>query len=416
MKMGVKLFAIFLLFSVFGMAEVTRYDGTLSIDPAAETLRADLVVTVKAPKKGLAQEVFYLNKALRIESVKCRQCSGYKFDVTRTGQLQFVEHGVPLTVTFKRPLQPGEQAAIRMRYSGSIVPDRFGTNFITAKWTELGMYSGWYPYQQEFSSTYRFDLRVKVRDRAYKVTGDGDVSGGPGNWRLVENEPTMDMIVVTSPDLKTRKLERGGMRLRIDASGVPDAAVEQFASDAADMVAHYNAWFGPVDLREATFVMNPRVSGGGYARPRFMSLPYSPDQLPWLGHEIAHFWWSGAPAESWEDWLNESFAEYTSARYLREVKGEKEYAARLQTARERSAGQPPIWGIARSNEHAHDVLYDKGMLRLAALEEMIGKEKFTSFLATLHREKIKNTEAVLQTLEKQTSPEMRQKFEAMLKE
>lgn len=103
-------------------------------------------------------------------------------------------------------------------------------------------------------------------------------------------------------------------------------------------------------------------------------------------------------------------------RYVREVKGEKDYEAQVQAARKRSAGKPAIWGISRNDRNAHDVLYDKGALRLLDLEELIGQDKFNTFLATLHRDRIKNTAALLQTLEKQTTPEVRQKFENMLKE
>lgn len=277
------------------------------------------------------------------------------------------------------------------------------------------MYSAWYPYHKG-SGAYTFDLRVKTTDPALKVSGNAEVSGSAGNWRLVETEPTSDMIVVAAPKMTTRNQEVGGLKLRIDSASASDAAVEQLARDAADIVAHYSRWYGPANLRTARFVLNPRPTGGGYVRPRFMSLPYSADQMTWLAHEIGHFWWTGAQADSWKDWLNESFAAYSSVRYIREVKGEKDYEAQVQAARKRSTGKPPIWGISRNDRNAHDVLYDKGALRMLALEETIGQDKFNNFLATLHHDRIKNTAALLQTLEKQTTAEVRQKFETMLKE
>lgn len=104
-RLSLKLCAVILLFTTFAAAEVTRYSGTLRLDPTAGRLSADLVVAVTARDKELAQDVFYLNKGLSIESVRCDRCSGHSFDVSKTNQVQFVQHGVPLTVTFKRPLK-----------------------------------------------------------------------------------------------------------------------------------------------------------------------------------------------------------------------------------------------------------------------------------------------------------------------
>ncbi|MDT8401169.1 MAG: hypothetical protein RQ743_05700 [Bacteroidales bacterium] len=41
-------------------------------------------------------------------------------------------------------------------------------------------------------------------------------------------------------------------------------------------------------------------------------------------HEISRLWWLRADANTWEDWLNEGFAEYTALVVLRELYG-KEY-------------------------------------------------------------------------------------------
>jgi len=34
--------------------------------------------------------------------------------------------------------------------------------------------------------------------------------------------------------------------------------------------------------------------------------------------EFSHLWWSNAPTDTWEDWLNEGFAEYGAPRAVRQ--------------------------------------------------------------------------------------------------
>jgi len=38
-------------------------------------------------------------------------------------------------------------------------------------------------------------------------------------------------------------------------------------------------------------------------------------------------WWANAPVNSWEDWLNESFAEYSALMAVRELFGAERFEA-----------------------------------------------------------------------------------------
>jgi hypothetical protein len=49
-----------------------------------------------------------------------------------------------------------------------------------------------------------------------------------------------------------------------------------------------------------------------------------------LTHEVAHFWWSGAPSVTWENWLNEAFAEYSALMYVRKFEGVEAFDTRRE--------------------------------------------------------------------------------------
>jgi aminopeptidase N len=97
-----------------------------------------------------------------------------------------------------------------------------------------------------------------------------------------------------------------------------------------------------------------------------------------VSHELAHLWSSGAPI-NWEDWLNESFAEYASALFIERIFGEAAYKKKVadlwQTNREKFRGEPirPVAGEARP-----DSVHTKGALVLDELRDAFG-------LASVHR-------------------------------
>ena len=49
----------------------------------------------------------------------------------------------------------------------------------------------------------------------------------------------------------------------------------------------------------------------------------------YIAYELAHLWWCKSNPNSWEDLLNESFAEYSVRMELRKVFGEVKYAAKI---------------------------------------------------------------------------------------
>ena len=84
------------------------------------------------------------------------------------------------------------------------------------------------------------------------------------------------------------------------------------------------------------FLLSASGTSGGYSRKNFIMLSsrtFNEYVLKNTAHEIGHFWWNKAPVESWHDWLNESFAEFSALQYIRHARGEKAYAAYIDAYR-----------------------------------------------------------------------------------
>jgi aminopeptidase N len=134
-----------------------------------------------------------------------------------------------------------------------------------------------------------------------------------------------------------------------------------------------------------------------------------------IAHELAHFWWHNAGTTTWEDWLNEAFAEYSMLLYIRERIGSGEFQKTVDEYKNRTINLAPVWGIDRGADDAYSVLYEKGSLILCEMEEMVGKNSFMNFLKKVSDNKIKTTDELLNLIESELSEETRLWLENKLK-
>ena len=396
------------------MAGVLSYRGKITLDPSTAELAEKLTIRFAAPAQGADQLVLYLNKDLAISSLSCRSCLSHE-----EGPLNERIDARPVIIKFRQRLRPGEIADIHLQAHGKLTDVSRETNSFASPWVELSIDSGWYPYEPE-ARNFRFDLRVNI-DPGYKLAGNGKVSGGNGTWRLVQKDASPDIDLIAAPAWTTSELRVQALNIRMIAVNVPPVTLQRFAQQAGSSTRTYSEWFGQAAGHDLTIVLSPRQGGSSYSRPGYVSLAYSPPAEPdrllfTLAHELAHFWWSRAPSWSWENWLNEAFAEYSALMYIRKSQGEAAFRELMLQRVQRARNQPPIWGLGRNSGTYARVIYAKGAVRLLQLEQMIGQEQFRRLLAMLVRKHINTTQDFLDELQAESSPEMRMRFERLLKD
>jgi hypothetical protein len=185
-----------------------------------------------------------------------------------------------------------------------------------------------------------------------------------------------------------------------------------------EIYEYYSSQFGPQEHAYLKYVINPLKGGGGYSRTKFVSMKassFSERFKNGMAHEMAHFWWNKADTSTWEDWLNESFAETSKLLYLRENDNRESFNSLIKQFREKTQKTPPIWGIARDSKEAYAALYKKGPLILLAFEKKLGTEKFYKILKSVLTKNIRNTADFLNLIETEWSKELRIWFENKLK-
>ena len=187
-------------------------------------------------------------------------------------------------------------------------------NIITKDIKSLSWYSVWYP--QETSITINHDnviiedgkdyfLVKGVYDESQNIWKYGDRGYDPYNIMAYRKEA---LKTISSPNMNI---------YFVDDS--IKAHAEKLEYVYRDILDFYNGdlFYQKVIPTLDVACASPAITvGGGYRRKDFMwctTLGNNDLETAWLlAHETAHIWCSGANCNSWEDWLNETTAEWAS--------------------------------------------------------------------------------------------------------
>lgn len=384
-----------------------HYDAKLNLNPVGQALKAEvkLVYSVQVETNYLE---FILHRDFLMDDIKASQLVSYR--TVGPTAYPFAAEALIWRLEFAEPLAAGTERALEFRYGGHLkepIWQPYGVNRLTAEWVELGMYGPWFPWNPQGGGfTYGVVLSI---DPSYAVAATGQVvDKGQGQWQVTSALPMEDIIITAAPDFETLVAEAGRARFRIcHVQGEDPAGLHTLREEGKWVLDFYQRWFGyegqdcSIDL-----VVAPRTMGGGYARPGFIVLSdlrgygKSPGNrlFRFIAHEFAHLWWTGAPVDTWEDWLNESFAEYSALVAVRERYGKGAFEEILDRRRRDFAELPPIRGLSRTGDKAYEALYFKGSSLLVDLERTIGEEKMTELLRRRLSDRAMSTASFLKLL------------------
>lgn len=390
----------------------------LTIHPEAGTMQATTVLLV-APETGSSTIELLLNRGLTISGLSAGvPIKGFHHQKSGHGPYQYASLATVLSVTLASPAS-GQPLEITIELEGEVEPDDWGLTHVTPDYVEMEvLYCGWFPFAPGEGL---FDLDLQVRlPQGWKLTGTGKPVLNDSIWVAKKNN-AKDAVIIASPGMKSIPV---GDDLTLWYIHLPGQVPGQIISDTKAIMKRLDEWFGPVSGSHLDLVFSPRKRGGGFARPGMVVMTYdssfyangevSQGFYRYLAHEISHLWWHQAPAESWQDWLNESFAEFTALMILRDHFGEDLFKEKIEAYRKSAGGTPVLRGISRDHEDAFVVLYRKGPVILADLEADIGHASMMDFLHALTAQKVKNTDDCLAVLEEVVSGDARKQLEEAL--
>ena len=362
--------------------EVTE---TISRANAAENvLRFEMLDEVTA-KPGAAPRKF------NVRSVTDDQGHALNFDHNRND------------LVVEIPAAPTTNLKLKFSIHGDFLIREGGDN----AW-QLPLGIAWLPLPRQWAGcAYTVHSIVRVKKPFIPLTpGDVVSRREDGDYNVVDINKPVQFTTVQAGKYTIYDDKRGERVVRVATYGLPNQrAAKQLTDLAFALIDYYEYFLGPFPFNEFN-IIQVNAYGFGQAPPgtmfitneAFTPLASEIDQMFSQGinerfaHEIAHQYWAYVvrmPSEE-EQWLTESFAEYSAALALRKLKGEGSYNRLVATWRGRAKDGASVAPIPYANRIQGDprtsfierfaLLYNKGPLLLYALHKELGDTQFLTFM------------------------------------
>ncbi|GGH07921.1 hypothetical protein GCM10007420_25910 [Glycocaulis albus] len=369
-----------------------NFEGHVGPDPLTGSLSAEWHLSFIAGEDNTDSVGFLLAHGLDVSSVSGAHVRSHS--VSADDSSPFANHQIDLT-----GIEPGDTVELAFSYAGTPHLDDSGMAQVSPEWIELMLDAYWFPVSASFDQM---------------MTGTLSVELG-GNWTVIAGPPAVyeegiHIIEFTRPHIDVNFAAAPAItRLERDAfsvfhTGAPEAQLALIDTAASDCATYLNARYGQEDgLENVRIVIAPRDEAG-YYRPNFISLDAAGfddllDAHGLLCHEMAHHWAVTANFNSPHHWMSEAFAEYVTARFVREHHGQEAYDAMVSMfdAAGRDAG--PVWSPEMDSRPSHRLMYRKAPYLLSELEAQIGEVRFDAFIHRYMTERWATTEELLAALE-----------------
>lgn len=310
-----------------------------------------------------------------------------------------------LVVGLPAPVKAGEAFKLQFEISGDFLIRPSGDSY----W-QLGT-EPWFPQPDLNGQFYTIHSTVKVK-KPFIAFAPGETIRRfeEGELNGVENriDKPVQFAVVLAGKYFFEEEVSDGVTIRIASYAMKNpAAMKKLSNLAAKMIKFYEPFLGPFPFKEFN-IIEINEYGYGQAPPATMFITqeaFSPlmgdmNQIFSQGinhrfaHEIAHQYWGHVVkmGSLEEQWLTESFAEYSSSLVIKRLKGNDAYQAMMSRWKANAKDSAQVSSIALANRirnpgdpfdaflNRTHLIYDKGAWLLSRLHKEIGDDMFLSFL------------------------------------
>jgi hypothetical protein len=388
---------------------VTDVDLDLAAS-AGNDVRVSVVETILPVGRARSVFGFDLDSVAYAEagaSVAARTLRVKKVTDEQGRALDYQHKNDALLVQLAAPAPPDKPLKLRFEIDGDFLVRPGGDNY----W-ELGIWP-WFPQPELCEQYYTFHAVIRVKKPfvpfAPGVTVRRETEGDDNVLETKVDKPIQGAVVLAGK-YDVHEDTRNGVKIRVATYAMSNPRGVKQLTDLAELViAYYEQFLGPFPFPEYD-ILEINDYGFGQAPPGIMfitSEAFNPllgdmNQLFSQGinerfaHEIAHQYWGHVvkmPSYQ-EQWLEEAFAEYCAALFLKTHRTDSVYASVYKHWKGRAdyaAEFAPIplaneiWDPVTEFEVRTGLLYNKGPLLLAALHKELGDEMFLTFLKSYQK-------------------------------
>jgi hypothetical protein len=392
------------------------------IDPSSHRIEGRAVI------KHPPSRCFYLNNNLEISRVIV---DGHPVSFHR----QTSEY-LPYTVGAAVVIDANSGGELLVEYAGTLTGVAKFVNMINPDLVELALYAGWYPM---FQGNKLFDFQMDADlPSGFLTTSNGvlthqqDVKGR-NLTRWVSFTPSFDIVLFASAHFQKVEEDQNDMKVEIFFDKMPREYIDAEKDLLIKGFNQLSNFYGPPRAKGILrFVYSPR-SGSGYSRIPLsvVSEKYAMSQrhkefgqarsFHGAAHEMGHFWWSIADANTPDDWINEGLAEFSAYRLSEQYSG-KDFADLLvKEYQEHAAQSKTEAAIAETQTTSDDRYvnrYEKTTLLFVEARRRFGQERLDGVFKALYSRfavmRNATTALFLEEVEKQLGPEAKAFFSEAL--
>jgi hypothetical protein len=372
-------------------ADVVRYETDAIIDPLSGTVQARSAFTFQLRPEASGTIGLLLNAGLDVLAVGGARVRSHR---VRTSDFAPIWNLIEVDVD---PPAGGEPVTVEIRYAG--VPNmEGGVGGITSSAVELSVENMWHPLLATFDREMIGRLRLRLPS-GWIVVSSGPARTIDGTHELEMNVPQLDVPLFAAPE--PRRWSEGAFSIYSLAAGDEEAAAVLEAATACG--EFLDARFGARDRLPSVRMVITDRDEVALARKNFIVLPQI-DRTDRVGlhrllcHELTHYWTGSAGPFTADHWMSESFAEYTSAIFVREHFGEDAFQRLVAEYARAGRDQGPVWTPEASQRPSYVAMYRLGPYLLSRLEERIGKTEFAEFLRRYMVHDVRTTAELFQHL------------------
>lgn len=343
------------------------------------------VITTFIPGNASHNISFTLNKTLNIISITDEHGKKYTADCEGI-DLMFHPELNKYTINLD-----GSAKNIIVEYCGKITNGYH--NIITDDCKALSWYSGWYPQKPiEGVDSIFPDTIVNIHNVEDCTVIKGTKKDGIWTYKPLD----FDVNVIVLKNYNQVKFDCLSFTYLKSFESDISKIYEEYIGKIID---YYRSIYEFESLPPMDIVVLPNTNPyDGYVRKQLIVLGGFNKNNKWaiklMAHEIAHIWCTGADACSFEDWLNETFAEWSALLFVADNLGTDEFEKVIDTHRKDNL--PPI--KTADGKRPEKGVHDKGTLMVYELYLKYGKDLIVKMLKIFNSLQVKTTSEFLKSM------------------
>ena len=399
------LVPVLALTSLLSKASTQIHSYNIDVQQHDESNSLVVNTTVTLSSEDFSSVELVLNESAVISSATLNgQSIDFHFNKEKPSPFMYAQNGRSLT--FNSDKLALKQASLTIKYRLDIESINYIKN---GQHIESGLYSAWYPLNVNYGK-FQFNVSWSAKGEHHLI-GNGNTIKKDKGWLLSNTINDIDIVVMSAKKPLIKTFTVGNSAVNLISLDANNDSMNKITSDTKQVLAYYQTLLGSSgeQAKRYQFVFVPRGYGPSYSRNQFAVVSQGAGSnynklLKTVAHEVGHFWWNKADPQSWQDWLNESFAEYSALMALEDLLGIEHVDALLNEYQAVAKNLPAIKEIKRSSKHAQNVLYKKGPVLLHGLKQQVGEKAFNEWLRKLLAERVSNFDEFVAVSERTLAP------------